>query len=213
LVEAFTICDGKIEVSYNGLRTLQDFWDLQIRVYKDRIYTENVLAAEAMVTRALEMALLGRGRAQIARFSRADDSEAWLMMSDTPVGSSIVRDLKMRRVYKSLSVVNREAVQKIRMAIESNGGRMAFPFRRSLEGKIARRLGVSAEQVITHFSFTREFKGLCAHGQRILLDSEATAISLEQIPKYFKGTRAPGSRFDVFVPSDTPLQSNSLDVC
>jgi HD superfamily phosphohydrolase len=204
LARLFEAQNGQVVLPDYNLRRLRAFWDLQERVYKEKIYTDEVLAAEAMVTRALELGLPSKGAA-LFEFARAVDDDAWDMMEGTPTGHDLVRSLRTRALYRGLASANGTLVRILQDEIAEGGGRFAFDLRRVIEARIAKMLDIPPEHVITHYSFTREFKGSYTPRQHVFDFSSGSgggACSLEEVHGMFYIQRASGSRFDVFVPPE-----------
>jgi len=210
LLDCLRSTGGRLEVPLPAMSLLERFWDLQVRLYRHRIYTQEVLAAEAMMTRALELTL-DTNRSAVSAFCRATDRDAWLWMSETPIAHDLAGDVRCKNLYRGILETDPPLVRHAYERIRRAGGRLAFGTRREIEAEVASFLRIKPEQVITHFSFTRVFKSARPPGQLSLFHATSLGspqrFSIDAIFDMFYSRRVSASRFDIFVPNTVELRA------
>lgn len=186
----------------NGIYLVRDraclataFWNFEKDLYWRHIYVKNVFAAEAMVTRALELAFDSPDK--VDRFVLSTDAEAFDMLLGHRSASRLARRLLNRHYMKALSETHPDIYQEARAL----RGDIRFDRTRRLafEGEIAGRIGTDPTLTITHFSLRKYFDGTPSDMlQMDLFDSDPDLIRLSTVRRALATSKISGDFFEVF---------------
>jgi len=195
--------DGRAKTGPEGLDFLADFWRMETDLYENHIYTDRILAAEAMVTRALEIALAGRKK--LPDLHEMTD-EQFKRMLERGGAASLVDDIWNGAVYQPLSKISPEHFESLSPRFEAA---VRDPKEKAaLEEGVACARAIPAEQVIFHWSFVRRFflRSPSAPRSQLWLFGEfdpwrnlRSEIDVTEALALFGRSRATNVRHEVFV--------------
>jgi HD superfamily phosphohydrolase len=204
LIGAFGIDDDALLIKRELLPLIEQFWRLQEFLYKKYIYTYEVLASEAMLTRALEFAF-GRYDDAKAHFLMSSDEDATEEMKKDEFASEILSALNNKRYFTSLAAEIPALVEQYEP--QARGVRFDPWERKELERRIGNSIGCRPEFVISHFSYRKHFSlDDAALAQHSLFDSDGF-VSAERFNKSIYKRNKSGEIFDIFVAG---LESKNL---
>lgn len=195
-IEAFTNVDNGIYIKRNYLEYMYEFWQRKANVYQSYIYVNEVLAAEAMLTRALELTY--QTQKEVGEFLSETDKEVTENLLKSEQAGIIFNRLINKQYFKPLSCLNPNLFIEFRERIL--GARFNKEAREIYEAKIASKLNINPEFLISHFSFKKEFHHAPEYTNQLsLFDSSEDMIPISAIYKAYYTTRLSGDVFDIFV--------------
>jgi HD superfamily phosphohydrolase len=201
--QSLRMLDGRAKTGPEGLDFLTEFWRMETELYTDHIYTDKVLAAEAMVTRALEIALAGRS--MLPDLHEMTDVQ-FRRLLERGGASALVDEIWRGAVYQPLSKLSPEHFESLSPRFEAAVRDAAE--KAALEEGVAIARGIPAEQVIFHWSFVRRFflRSPSAPRSQLWLFSEfdpwrnlRDEIDVTEALSLFGRSRATNVRHEVFV--------------
>ncbi len=195
-----------------------ELFELERKIYDEYIYSTKGMAAEAMLTRALELAFPGRN--QNVKDRRSEDSQYDLTydflnmtdqqvidhIQDHPVANGILRKLANRDLFISLFNVSPRVHDDILnyMSVEYDTEVRKI----SIENALASHLGLDPNQVIIHSTIRKKFKFNRYEALRLFSEnspySEIQTRTYSEIRRQFKTERILGTLLDVFIPNAQP---------
>jgi len=199
LISALEVEENRLLLKRELLPLVQQFWRRQEFLYEKYIYTYEVLAAEAMLTRALELAFrqFTDDDAKTV-FLTLSDQEATEHMKADKIAGDLVDALRDRRYFSSLASQFPELVEQY----EPQARRVRFDpvGRKQIEMAISRRIDCRPELVITHFSYRKHFRTDDVSLAQLSLFEGEGFVSAERFNRSIYKTNKSGEVFDIFVP-------------
>ena len=155
IIDSIYLRDGETYFPYKKIFLLNKFWQLEGFLYTKYIYNQRVLAAEAMLTRALELTFTDKDAIQQFIYNMRD-REVWKKLLQNEYSALLVKMLKDSALFKSLS--NEDPFYHQRLLAQYKKVQFNYKQRREVESIVAKKYSVSPIFVIFHFSHIREFK-------------------------------------------------------
>lgn len=181
-----------IAPGYEGL--FREFVDLEHKVYEEYVYSHRGLAAEAMLTRALELAF--PNPRQLDEFLRLDDQGVEDRCLVVPESRELIQSAEAGDLLVSLEKLSPTLHARLTTALAGAlGGRTGEPWERiPLERHIARSLGVAPSLIVAHSTIRKVFS-----------PQQTLELETDCIPVSSLAARLSGSRYEekvmIFVPS------------
>jgi len=195
LVQCFELRQDRIFVPRASIPLLLSFWDLQKKAYWERIYTHEVFAAEAMITRALERVYATKDK--VSRFMFSEDSDVFAEALTDSVAKKLIECTLQKKFMVPLSIHVPDVFYRIRDAMFA--ARFDKERRRVLERNIADELGLEADFVVSHFSLRKQFfTDYSLLFQPSLFEDNPSVISLAQVEKALTSSKTSGDFFEVY---------------
>ncbi len=194
LLELFAIQDGQAFVDQADVDLIVDFWRKERDVYWNDIYTSDVFSGEAMLSRALEAFFEGPGRAETFLFMT--DNEAFEAMESCEGARDLAQGVKANRLFASARDTRPELLKEFGPRLKQY--RPNKPVRREIEREIARKLGIAAERIISHFSRRKHFDSRFDELRQMELFTPTRQIPLGRVVSAFQNSKRSGDFFDIF---------------
>lgn len=195
-VKAFSLESNRLYADPNYLSQFSDFWAQKTRVYNDYIYVLDVLSAEAMLTRSLELAFSDRKDVQ-EFLASTDEIASKAMLNKTPANKVFGRLIE-KHFFVPLSSYDFSLFEKYRKKILAS--RFNKKQRLHYEEKIAENLNLDPTNVVSHFSFRKEFYFEPHHlNQKYLFEINPEMVPLSVFKKAFYTKRLSGDVFNIFI--------------
>ena len=203
LIENFYVKNGKIMLSRQGLNEIDQFWRLQVLVYRQYIYTLSTLTAEAMLTRALE--LVFQTNREVRSFTRMIEPEVIERIKHTPIAQQLLQMLQNRRLFQSLPQQDYLLGQQMYAQFKVTSWQETDP-KKELESQVAMKYGISPVWVVFHFSWMSQFLPNSIIWQLNMFNSNSAPSPLDDldwvsISNAYSRTRLPNSWFGIFLPN------------
>lgn len=179
---------------YKKVSLLNKFWQLEVFLYTKYIYNQRVLAAEAMMTRALELSFTNEDAIQRFIYNMRD-KEVWKKLLQNEYSALLVKMLKDSILFKSL--IDEDPFYYQKLFKQYKKAQFNYKQRRKVESIVAKKYSVSPIFVIFHFSHVRKFKESSSVYQSSLFKQD---IPLGSLLKLYERTRQPAERVDIFFP-------------
>lgn len=196
LLNGFTKKDDRLYIKSEDVDDLVSFWSRKKKAYEEYIYTSDVLASEAMLTRALEIT-----------YDDCQDLNHFLSKTDRDVFKELLRDEDASKIvenflekffFKALSVSHPEIFRIYK--IDFINSRFNKQNRIRLEHEIAEMIQIKPIFVISHFSYRKLFNQMTDDINQIPLplfdDYNYTPIGL--INKALFTRKLSGDIFEIF---------------
>jgi adenine-specific DNA-methyltransferase len=203
-----------------------ELFELERKIYDEYIYSAKGMAAEAMLTRALELAFPGRN--QSLKDRRSEDSQYdltydFLNMTDQqvidhiqsdPAANDILQKLENRDLFISLFNVSPKVHDDMLnyMSVQCNNEERKI----SIENALASHLGLDPRQVIVHSTIRKKFKFDRYEALRLFSEnspySEIETRTYSEIRRQFRTERISGTLLDVFIPNALPDDFNNFSL-
>lgn len=203
-----------------------ELFELERKIYDEYIYSIKGMAAEAMLTRALELAFPAKN--QNVKDQKSEDSQYdltydFLNMKDQqvidyiqnhPVANSILQKLLNRDLFISLLNVSPRVHDDILnyMSVEYDTEER----KTSIENALASRLGLDPSQVIIHSTIRKIFKFNRYESLRLFSEnspySEIQTRTYSEIRRQFRTERTSGTSLNVFIPNALPEDLNNFSL-
>jgi len=195
LLDAFCRVKNGFAVKRGAFSFLTEFWEAEKAVYWERIYTLDVFAAEAMITKSLEMVF--DDPEKISKFVLSTDEDAWDLMGRHPLGLELTFRLKKRRFLKPLSVSHPDVFKRFKPEFEAS--RFQKEERKILEQRVSEVIDSEPDLTISHFSRRKHFRfNPETIYQRTFFDDNPDTVPLDKIEKAFVASKISGDLFDIF---------------
>ncbi len=195
IVDCLVQRDGRTHVRQSDIAVVRRFWDLEESLYWDHIYTVDVFAAEAMITKAFRRVYNSPER--IIEFINSTDEQVRSTCERDPFATELLDRVQRRELFTPLSEKRPELVKQFKdkfTDVRLDGSRRSF-----LESEIARELGIDKDAVISHFSRRKHFPTEMARiSQDGLFDERSSLIPLEKVNQAFAAQKIPADFFDIF---------------
>lgn len=153
LISCFSKDGDMVAVLRCKLDNMLKFWECQQKVYWTMIYTNEVFACEAMLTRALEFGLTSSQG--INDFILSTDSEVLEVVKGNPISNQIITWLFNKDYFMPMSAIMPD--KYLFYKDEVRKARSDKARRRLIETDIAKDLQVNPDFMITHFSQRKQF--------------------------------------------------------
>jgi len=187
--------DGRAHVRHSDIEVVRKFWDLEESLYWDHIYTVDVFAAEAMITKAFRRVYNSPER--VIEFINSTDEQVRSTCERDSLAAQLLERVRRRHLFTPLSEKHPELVKQFKdkfTDVRLDSSRRSF-----LESEIARELGIERDAVISHFSRKKHFPTEMARiSQDGLFDERSSLISLEKVNQAFAAHKIPADFFDIF---------------
>lgn len=195
MIDAFTRVANRVFVKDVCIQTFVDFWKGTEKLYNDFIYTFEVSSAEAMLTRALEVAYQDRESLRV--FLSHTDPDVYEALNHHPVSRDIISSFLSGYYYSPLS-------QKIPDLFSSHKSdlttyRFDYVSRRKIERKISNQINIEPDFVISHFSYRKRYFLDLLPLYQLSFFGDPSLISIENINRAFSKRNISGDFFEVFV--------------
>jgi HD superfamily phosphohydrolase/nicotinamide riboside kinase len=184
-----------VVVPENRLGLVEQFWLMEMELYWKLIYTTEVFAGEAMLTRCLTEVFNTDER--VTAFALSTDAEVCERIQRHRVAGPLLARLQAKNLFVPLSLIDPTLHEAVR-------GRMAPArfdrvARTAIERDVAIALGIEPEAVISHYSrrkhFTTDMSGL---RQQNLFREHPDALLLSEVNAHLSSTKLSGDLFEVF---------------
>jgi len=182
-------------VSNEALPSVYDFLNLKKKIYSEYVYSSKGIAAEAMLTRALEITFSNLSDKNY--FMTLDDEKTWEKMYYNSRAREIIQKLKTGQLYYSLRKSAPEKYKLISAFFNKlcAEGKSALSVKKALENEFTQQLKLqSPSQLILHSSIRLNFWNENTFQQQRLFPMP---ISLREIARVFKITKSYGQTLDV----------------
>jgi len=196
----FSINGKTVLVNKNKVDDIVLFWRNKIELYNKYIYNNDVLSAEAMLTRSLNLSFDSKNLVDI--FIGSTDEVAYNLMNRNEISGKIIELFSTKKLFLPLSSVDIGYFS----IVERKLRRFRFDWvnRKKIETEIANHLGIDPQFIISHFSFKKQFKtNLDYLNQLNLFENNYDTMPLIKINKTFYSVRLSGDVLDVFFPPNT----------
>ena len=195
MLALFEVRNGDVFMRISGADLVVDFWSKERDLYWTDIYTSAVFAAEAMLTRSLELFFEGPSDAEAFLFMT--DAEAFAAVEANPAAADLIRAVRANNLFVSLSDTRPEIVEQFEEPLRDH--RFDRAIRREIEGEIASAIGTTRNRVISHFSRRKHFAANFDElWQMDLFDRFPDLMPLERVVNAVRNSKRPGDFFDVF---------------
>jgi HD superfamily phosphohydrolase len=187
--------DGRAHVRRSDIEVVKKFWDLEESLYWDHIYTVDVFAAEAMITKAFRRVYNSPER--VIEFINSTDEQVLSTCEQDSLATELLERVRRRHLFTPLSEKHPALVKRFKdkfTDVRLDSSRRSF-----LESEVARELGIESDAVISHFSRRKHFPTEMARiSQDGLFDERSSVISLEKVNQAFAAQKIPADFFDIF---------------
>ena len=195
IMDLFELRNGDVFLDAQGIDLIVDFWTKERDVYWTDIYTSEVFAAEAMLTRALEVYFEGPGQAEAFLFMT--DDEAIAAIEECEGASELVQRLRTNQLFSSLKDTHPDVFESFETRLKEH--RFDNAIRGEIENEIADALGITSDQVISHFSRRKHFASNFADLKQLeLFDVYPELMPIDRVVSAFKNSKRSGDFQDVF---------------
>lgn len=199
-LSGFSIDGSTVLFNRDNINQIVNFWDNKKKLYTKYIYNNNILSAEAMLTRSLDITF--HSKELVNKFIGSTDNEVYHLLNENISSQFIIDSFESKNMFSPLSNINNEYFMKIVPRLVTV--RFDFEKRKDIEAEVASSFGINRQFVISHFSFKKEFKTNLSHLYQLeLFDKSHDTIPLEKINKAFYSVRLSGDVFDMFLPNQT----------
>lgn len=195
MLHCFVMKDSAAYLLRDTVVLASRFWEQEKDLYWRHIYTKEVFAAEAMITKALEFVF--DSPEKINRFVLSTDAEAFDLLLEHPSAAILATRIRDGRYLHALSQTHPalyEDLQSVRSEIRFDKAR-----RLAVESDIAKRIGSDPRLTITHFSLRKYFDGQPSKLLQLsLFDPDPSIIELAELKKALATSKVSGDFFEVF---------------
>lgn len=195
IIDSMYLRGGEVYFPYKKISLLSKFCQLETFLYTKYIYNQRVLAAEAMLTRALELTFTDKDAIQQFIYNMRD-REVWKKLLQNEYSALLVKMLKDSAVFKSLT--HEDPFYSQELFSQYKKAQFNYKQRKKVESIVAKKYSVFPIFVIFHFSHIREFKDALVHHPSFLQLQQD--VPLTRVLKSYERTRRPAARVDVFFP-------------
>jgi HD superfamily phosphohydrolase len=189
--------DGSLYFSREALRYAVEFWSQKTLMYEKYIYVAPIFAAEAALSRAMDLASVGK---DIRWLQAATDSVLFDYLRSCHAASHVVDNLNARLFLTSLRDTEPRIFESVvQPALDADANLRFDPGARTrIEREVAAALSCDPTWVVTHFSQTRtlETREGELHQRELFQDSDL--IPLARLNAALAKERVSGGFFDVF---------------
>lgn len=195
LISAFSQKDQKNYIKWASVPCLIQFWNAERDLYWKHIYTMEVFAAEAMITKALEQIFVSAE--SLATFVISTDTAVRDLMRENELSLELFDRIEKREFLRPLSETYPDLYNAYKPRFIQC--RFAKDERRQLEMELSNLMGTDPTFTISHFSrrkhFVDNFETLY---QRSLFDEIDGLIPLERVGRAFVASKQSGDFFEIF---------------
>lgn len=194
VLDIFLKVRDTVYVDTAALNLIDRFWLHEKELYWDRIYTNEVFSAEAMLTRALHLRF-GYSGEEIIRMT---DEEVMLKLKEDDEANYLVERIEERCNLQPLSEIEPQLFDEIRDQFKQN--RFEPKERKELEDLVAVKLGNNSSRiVISHFSRRKHFDGDTKSLRQLDLFGSQKMVELSKVNDVLRRTKISGDFFEVFI--------------
>ncbi len=197
-----------------------ELFELERKIYDEFIYSEKAMAAEAMLTRSLEITFPGRNQTVkdhttedsqydlIYDFLNMTDQQLIVHIQNHPVANGFLQRLENHDLFVSLFSIFPEVHDDILnyMSVECDTEDRNI----SVENALASHLGLDPSQIIIHSTIRKIFKFNRHEALRLFSEnspySEIQTRAYSEIRRRFRTERTSGTLLNIFIPN-TLLES------
>jgi len=212
IIEAIYCEKGEAYFRFESLFLLDQFWICMTNLYSKFIYTNKVLSAEAMLTRALELTFGNNANGCLNLFAQLQDNEAWKMLLEDKSSAFLIQMIKGKKLFKSLSSIDRGF--RNRIFSQYSSFRFDLTKRKEIENLVAKEYLVSSVYVILHYSFILMFRKKHPFdcNQLDLFDySYGKDPPLIDVLASYTRARKSGARMEIFLPYHESSRQLEID--
>lgn len=198
IVEAMSIQNGMTVINYNALPTVFNFLKLKEYIYINYVYSTAGMAAEAMLTRALEQAF--PESTDKNDFLALDDDSTLERMKDNEYSNKILKKLESRELYYSMREASNDKYNMTYDLLKKNNKDKNFVFvSKKIENEFKRQLNISdPTKLIFHSTIKLKFTN-CILKQIKMFD---LPLSFSVLKKEYGTKKTYGESTDVFYSKD-----------
>lgn len=194
LIQALVFKEEKFYLDKRYIERVADFWLQEKRLYWDYIYTNEVFAAEAMLTRALELCF--KSRDSVDLFLNSTDRDIIRFMEQHSQASIIIDMLNNNNLFNSLSENYPYLFSSYKKRFYNAKDKPKK--REDIEGEVADDIGTESMFVVSHFSLRKYFTGSVSHLYQTDMFEDSQYLRLEKVNKILSTDKKPWDFFDVF---------------
>lgn len=196
ILNGITEVRGHLFFRRDSLWDLVELWKAEADAYWRHIYTSEVFAGEAMLTRALECVF--DTPELIRQFVVSDDIAVAERLRAHSLAGALLRDLSERRLATPVSVAHPELWKDYEPTLRL--ARFDRAERSRIEAAVARQLRRDAGTVISHFSRRKYFVGQpAALFQYTLFTPDEDLVPIEEVRKALATDKRPGDYCEMFI--------------
>lgn len=187
-----------VVVPEGSLQLVEQFWLAEVELYWKLIYTTEVFAGEAMLTRCLTEVFNNDER--VTAFALSTDAEVCERLQRHRIAGPLLARLQAKELFVPLSVIDPTLHESVRERMAP--ARFDKVARTAIERDVAAALGIEPEAVISHYSrrkhFATDMSGL---RQLSLFRQHPDALLLTKVNAHLSSTKLSGDLFEVFCDS------------
>ena len=214
LVSSLSRTKQELMVSAEAWPAVWALFELQRKIYNDYIYSTSGMAAEAMLTRALELVFPQRNQSLEERevqdfdydlandFLTMTDKHMSLCIQEHPVAKDLLQRLESRNLFVSLASISPKVLKDIIDYVGEGYDIVFEDSKRAVEKSLASHLNLEPSQVIFHSTIRKIFRFKGSEALRLFSDestfSEVMTRSYSEIRRQFKTERTSRTLLDVF---------------
>jgi HD superfamily phosphohydrolase len=189
LLSGFSIDGSTVLFNRGNINQIVAFWEDKKKLYNKYIYNNDILSAEAMLTRSLDITFNSKELINI--FIGSTDQEVYRHLNNNIQSQFIIDSFASNNMFLALSNIDSKYFMKIGPRLIKV--RFDFEKRKDIEAEVASRFGINRQFAISHFSFKKEFKtNLSRMYQLELFNKSHYTMTLEKLNKTFFSVRLSG---------------------
>jgi len=201
-LKVFALSSNTVVVLREHLESVLRFWDLKKMLYNKHIYSYEVSASEAMLTRSLEGIV--SANTSMEKMLALSDNEILEIGMESQVSGFIIEKFISKKYFASFVKNFPQLILPYKLKFMSH--RFNNNKRRQFECEIAQQFGWDPRLVISHFSFRKKFVSNNQPLQQMDFFNAHDLIPLVQLNTFLYKTRLSGNYFDIFYDPSIPFE-------
>lgn len=196
IISKFSTAGNFIQIKHNDLSLFCEFWKAKEELYNKYIYVYEVLVAEAMLTRSLE--LLFDTDDKVNFFITCDDKTIASHLNSDVCAKGIFSRMLVKDYFLPLSQIRPELFNEYKELFVK--ARFDKKTRERYELEISKKLDIPGTFVISHFSFKKQFYNVPSNLKQLnLFCNNVEFIDVNDLCNAFYKTKISGDVFEIFV--------------
>lgn len=194
LIEMYIWDGNEIAINSDSIPDIIQFWEQKSKLFSQYVHSPRVIAMEAMLTRALDIAI--ETDDDINAFVIGSDEDLLEIIRKNKDSAEMLKDIENKELFSSLEHLHPDIFEEYKHKFKGN--RLNIHKRKQLESTIANELDVKAKHLISYFTFKKTVFILRYHLLQLNLFDKPSIIRFPDFKAALQKRKKYGEIFNIY---------------